>query len=182
MEALEAIMTRRSVRKFTSERVTDAHLETILRAAMAAPSASNGRPWRFVVVRDRERLVRLSKSTTFGGLLAGAGAGIVVCADRTALKYPGFWPIDTSAATENLLLAAHAIGLGGCWVGVHPIPTFKFAVRRAVGLPRWVVPVSLVGIGHPESVPAPVDRYEPRWVHHEQWGTVGDTTHENQGV
>ena len=170
MEALEAIMTRRSVREYTGGPVSDDDLETILKAAMNAPSAGNERPWRFVVVREPETLRRLAKATPFAKPLAGAGVGIVVCADRRALKSPGFWPIDTSAATENLLLAAHAIGLGGVWMGVHPIPMFKTAVRRIVGLPRLVVPVSLVAIGHPARLPAPVERFDPAFIHAERWG------------
>jgi nitroreductase len=171
MEAIEAIMTRRSVRQFTDCPVTDAELEIILKAAMNAPSAGNEQPWRFVVVRDKDNLRRLSKATPFARLLADAGAGIVVCADMRALKYPAaFWPIDTSAATENLLLAAHATGLGGVWIGVHPVAPFKAAVRRIVRLPRVVVPVSLVAIGHPATVPPRVERYDASFVHHEAWG------------
>jgi nitroreductase len=170
MEAIEAIMTRRSVRRFTESPVTDAELEVVLRAAMNAPSAGNEQPWRFVVVRERDNLRRLSKVTPFAGLLADAGAGIVVCADRRALKYPvAFWPMDTSAAVQNLLLAAHATGLGGVWIGVHPVAPFKAAVRRIVRLPRVVVPVSLVALGHPASVPPPIERYDVAFVHHETW-------------
>ena len=171
MEAIQAIMTRRSVRKFTEEPVSDAQLEVVLKAAMNAPSAGNEQPWRFVVVRDRDTLRRLSKATPFAGTLAEAGAGIVVCVDRRALKYPGFWLIDTSAATQNLLLAAHATGLGGVWIGVHPVWPFKAAVRRIVRLPRVVAAVSLVAIGHPAGVPMPVERYNPLFVHAERWGT-----------
>ena len=169
MDAIEAIMTRRSVRQFTGEMVTDEQLDIMLRAAMNAPSAGNERPWRFVVVRDAAALERLSRATLFAKPLSGAGAGIAVCADRLGLKYPGFWPIDTSAATENLLLAAHAIGLGGVWIGVHPIGPFKALVRRALDLPRHVVPVSLVALGHPASVPPPIDRYNPDFLHVERW-------------
>jgi nitroreductase len=113
-------MTRRSVRRFTDEPVGDVELEALLRAAMAAQSASNERPWRFVVVRDRERLGRLSKATPFAGALASASVEIVVAVDRGAMKCPGFWVIDCAAAIENMLLAAHATGLGGMWIGVHP--------------------------------------------------------------
>lgn len=169
MEAIEAIMTRRSIRRFTDEAVTEAELDTVLRAAMAAPSASNEQSWRFVVVRDRDVLTRLSEATTFAGALAGAPVGVVVCADRLALRYPGFCVIDCSAAIENALLASHAIGLGGVWIGVHPVPTFVHAVRRVIRAPRRVVPMSMVALGHPaESKPA-ADRYDPAKVHLETW-------------
>ncbi len=169
MDAIQAIMTRRSVRAFTSEPVTDDELELVLRAGMAAPSASNERPWRFVTVREPESLSRLSHATPFARPVKGASAAIVVCTDRLQLRYPGFWVIDCSAAIENLLLAAHAVGLGGVWIGVHPIAPFVSMVRRIIGAPRHVVPHSIVALGHPEQTPAPVDRYEPAWVHEEQW-------------
>jgi len=172
MDCLETILTRRSVRRFAETPVTDTHLETVLRAAMAAPSAGNERPWRFVVVRNRAALERLSRTTPFAKPLATAPVGIVVCADRRALRYPGFWPIDCSAAIENLLLAAHATGLGGVWIGVHPIGPFKLAVGRAVGVPRRVTPVAMIALGYPEAVPDAVDRYDAGYVHAERWNEV----------
>lgn len=157
------------MRAFTDEPVDDADMEVLLRAAMAAPSASNERPWRFVVVRDAATLRRLSKATPFAGALASAAAGVAVAADRGAAKYPGFWVIDRAAAIENMLLAAHACGLGGVWIGVHPIKPFAWNVRRSVGLPRRVAPHSLVAIGHPASLPGPVDRFENDWIRSERW-------------
>jgi len=169
MDAIQAIMTRRSVRQFTDEPVTDEQLDRVLRAAMAAPSASNGQSWRFVVVRERERLERLARATVFAAPMGRAPVGIVVCADRLTLKYPGFWVIDCSAAIENLLLAAHAEGLGGVWIGVHPIAPFRAAVRRTIEAPRTVVPHSMIALGHPAAVPPPVDRYDAGFVHAEKW-------------
>ncbi len=174
MEAIEAIMTRRSVRSFTEEAVTDAELDVVLRAAMAAPSASNERPWRFVVVRDPAAIARLARTTPFTGPLKSAPVAIVVCADRKAAKYPGFWVIDCSAAIENALVAAHATGLGAVWMGVHPIAPFSSAVRRAIGAPRHVAPHSLVALGHPVAAPPRVDRFEPTWVHEGAWGGDAD--------
>lgn len=169
MEALTAIRSRRSVRQFTDEPVTDEQLDVLLRAAMAAPSASNGQSWRFVTVRERERLDRLAGATTFAIPLRRAPLGIVVCADRLQLKYPGFWVIDCSAAIQNLLLAAHAEGLGAVWIGVHPILPYRRAVRRIIEAPPTVVPHSLIAVGHPVAIPEPVDRFRPDWVHEERW-------------
>lgn len=169
MDALEAIRTRHSVRRFTDEPVTDAELETVLRAAMAAPSATNEQPWRFVVVRDRAVLDRLAKATPFAGALARANAGIVVLGDRKPGRFPGFWVIDCSAAIENALLAAHAIGLGAVWIGVHPVAPFVYGVRRIVHPPRRVVPMSMIALGHPAEARPPVDRYRPEWVHADEW-------------
>jgi nitroreductase len=169
MEALKAIMTRRSVRHFSGEPVTDEEIETVLRAAMAAPSAHNGRPWRFVLVRDREILKRLSRATLYAKPLATAEAGIVVCAERSSVTSAGFWVIDCSAAIENALLAAHALGLGGLWMGVHPIAPFTAAVRRIIGAPRGVRIHSMIAIGRPAEAKEPIDRFEPDWVHPDHW-------------
>jgi nitroreductase len=169
VEAMEAITTRRSVRQFTPQAVTATEIEVLLRAAMAAPSAGNERPWRFVVVTDPAMLARLAKATPFAGALAGAPLGLVVCADRRSLKYPGFWPVDCAAAIENALLAAHAIGLGGVWIGVHPMAPLVWNVRRIVDVPKGIDPVSLVAIGHPAKALQAVDRYEPEWVHWQTW-------------
>jgi nitroreductase len=169
MDTLDAIATRRSVRRFSDAPLSDEQLDTVLRAAMAAPSASNGRSWRFVVVRDRDRLQRLAHATPFAGPVADAAACIVVCADRPTLKYPGFWVIDCSAAIENLLLAAHATGLGAVWLGVHPIAPFRSAVRRIIEAPVTVVVHSMIAIGIPAAVPAPVDRYDASFIHAERW-------------
>lgn len=170
MDMLEAIRTRRSVRQFTEEQMTDEQLELLLRAAMAAPSASNERPWQFVVVRDRGKLQELAKATPFAKPLSGASIGLVVAADRREMKYPGFWVIDCSAAIENLLLAAHAVGLGGVWIGVHPVGPFGWRVRRLVGLPLHIVPHSLVALGYPLQVPGAVDRFDRTRLHSERWG------------
>jgi nitroreductase len=169
MDAVEALMTRRSVRGFTADPVTDEELEVVLRAAMAAPSASNERPWRFVTIREPGAIARLARTTPFTAPLKTAPVAIVVCADRSATKYPGFWVIDCSAAIENALIAAHATGLGGVWMGVHPFRPFAGAVRRAIGAPRHVAPHSLIALGHPARIPAPVDRYETAWLHEETW-------------
>jgi len=169
MDTLEALMSRRSVRDFTDQPVTDAQLEVVLRAAMAAPSATNEQPWRFVVVRDPQRIARLALAKVLARPLKTAPAAIVVCADRTAAKTPGFWVIDCSAAIQNALLAAHATGLGAVWMGVHPITPFVAGVRRIIGAPRHVVPHSIIAIGHPAQTPPPIDRYRPEWIHEETW-------------
>ena len=169
MDAIQAIMTRRSVRKFTDAPVSDEDIDVVLRAAMAAPSATNEQPWHFVVVRDRTMLQRLAHATPYAGALTRAPLGLVVCADKRAARYPGFWVIDCAAAIENALLAAHAIGLGGVWIGVHPVGPLSLAVRRVVGLPRHIAPHSLVALGHPESVPEPADRFDPQRLHDDRW-------------
>jgi nitroreductase len=169
MEALKAIMTRRSIRRFSETPVADGEIETILRAAMAAPSAGNQQSWRFVVVTERERLERLAATSPFAGPLAQAPLAIVVCGETTGERHPGYWVEDCSAAMENLLLAAHSLGLGGVWLGYHPDAERVEKVRDELRLPDTVVPLGIAAIGHPDEEKPPTDRYEPVFVHREAW-------------
>lgn len=169
MDALEAIMGRRSIRQYTGEPVSDEDVETLLRAAMAAPSAHNGQPWRFVVVRDRAQLERLAVCTPFARSLATADVGIVVCTEKKIGPYAGFWVIDCAAAIENLLVAAHALGLGALWMGVHPIAPFGAAVRGVIGAPRGIAVHSMVAVGRPAKDKPPAERYDEAFVHRERW-------------
>src|SRR5450759_2515888 len=152
MDALDAIMTRRSVRKFTGEPVSEADIETILRAAMAAPSAFNQQRWRFVVVSDPERLAELSEATPYAGSLAGAAAGIVVCGETADERRPGYWVVECSAAAENALLAATALGLGSVWLGVAMYDDRIGNVRGILALPDHISPLAMIALGHPAEL------------------------------
>lgn len=169
MEALECIMTRRSIRRYGDERVADEQVETILRAAMAAPSAGNQQSWRFVVLTQRDRLVEAAHTTPYGAVLHECAFAIAVCADTRDLKHPAMWQQDCSAAVENALLAAHAIGLGGVWLGFWPKAERVEPLKEVLGLPQGVEPLAVLAFGHPDEAKAPADRYTPGFVHYEQW-------------
>lgn len=169
MDCLDAIMTRRSIRTYTAEPVTDEQLETLLRAAMAAPSAGNQQSWRFIVARDAAQREALSQATPYSGMIARAPIGIVICGDTHDLKHPGYWTQDCSAAIENLLLAAHAMGLGAVWIGVYPVPERVEAVRRICGIPEGIEPMSMIALGHPAEEKPPSERYDPSRVFSERW-------------
>lgn len=169
MDALDAIMTRRSVRTFTPEPVSASDTDTILRAAMAAPSAFNQQRWRFVVIRDTERLAQLSEATPYAGPLAGAAAGIVVCGETADERTPGYWIVECSAATENALLAASALGLGAVWLGVAMYDDRISKVRDILGLPDHVAPLAMIALGHPADRTDPAERFDADKVHNETW-------------
>jgi len=152
MDCLEAIHTRRSVRQFSDAGVTEAEVETLLRAAMAAPSAGNQQCWRFVVVRDGR-----------------APLGIVVLADTAAETFPGNWPNDCAAAVENLLLAAHASGLGACWLGVYPGEEREQAVAEIIGATDGMRPHCMIAVGRPEAPGPEVDRYRAEKIRVDRW-------------
>jgi len=170
MDALNALLTRRSVREFTAEPVTPEELETLMRAAMAAPSAGNQQPWRFVVTRDAQVLSRLSTATPYAAPMARGTLGIVVLADTRENRHPGYWVQDCSAAVENLLIAAHASGLGAVWIGVHPLPELEAAVREIVEAPDGFAALCMIAVGHPPGPGPEVDRYRAEWVRADRWG------------
>jgi nitroreductase len=169
METVEAILTRRSIRKYTDQPVPDELVAGLLRAAMAAPSAGNQQPWHFIVARDRALLEGIAAFHPYGGMAPQAQLAIVVCGDLHLEQRPGFWVQDCAAATENLLLAAHSLGLGAVWLGIHPRPERVEATQRLFELPDHIVPLSIVPVGYPAEHPGPVDRYDPRRVHHDRW-------------
>jgi nitroreductase len=171
-DVLSVIHSRRSVRTYTDEPVTETQLDTLLRAGMAAPTAGNAQPWSFVVVTDRAQLQSLADGLEYGRMLTKAGAAIVVCGlPEEAL--PGaardMWVLDCTAASENILLAAEGIGLGAVWVGVYPIEERVQHVRKALGLPASVVPLNVISIGHPTGVERAKNKYDPDRVRWQSW-------------
>ncbi len=163
---LSIVFARRSIRQYTSEPVTESDIQALLEAAMAAPSARNEKPWHFVVVRDRERLRRLAGVHQHAHMLERAAVGIAVCGVPAQSEY---WVQDTSAATENILLAATALGLGAVWIGVHPKPDREKRVREMLALPEEVTPLCLIAIGHPAEEKPPRTQFDPSRVHEERW-------------
>jgi nitroreductase len=169
MDAIEALMTRRAVREFTPEPVSEDQIETMLRAAMHAPSACNQQPWHFIVVTKRERLDAIAGVHPYAQMLKQAPLSIIVCGDLTLETCPGNWAIDCSAAMENLLLAAHAVGLGGVWVGIHPVEQRVKDFRALLGLPAFATPLCLAAIGRPAGPLPKVDRFKQERIHRDAW-------------
>ncbi len=169
MDTLEAILTRRSIRTYTEAAVSAEAVDTILRAAMAAPSAGNQQPWRFVVTRDRAVLDAMAGSTPYGTMLRQAPLGITVCADTRDLRHPQMWQQDCSAATQNALLAIHALDLGAVWLGFWPKMERVEPLREALGLPEGIEPLCVLAVGHPAEGQPPVDRFNPAAVHTDRW-------------
>jgi nitroreductase len=168
---LELIFGRRSVRIYSPGTVDETAVRTLLEAAMAGPSAMTKDPWRFVVVRRTETLRELAAALPGGKMLATAAVAIIVCGDQEAAfeQNISYLLQDCSAATENLLLAAHGLGLGACWVGVHPGAESIRRVRELLALPESIVPVAAIAVGRPgEQLPART-RYNESYVHAEKW-------------
>ena len=168
---LSFIFGRRSIREYQTASVPDEVVTDLLAAAMAAPSACAKDPWRFVVVRNRGTLQAIAGALPNGTMLANAAVGIVVCGDLRAAHGGelSYLLQDCSAATQNLLLAAHALGLGACWLGVHPRQPRIEALTKILHLPDKVVPVCCIAVGWPAEQKPPRTRLAPAYVHDDVW-------------
>lgn len=169
MDAIEAINKRRSIRKYTTQQVPREVVEELIRAAMMAPSAGNEQPWHFVIITDRAVLDRIMTIHPHAAMLKYAQTAVLICCDPSREKHKGYWVQDCSAATQNLLLAATAKGLGTVWLGVHPREERVAGLRNMLHLPEQIIPFSLIPIGYPDEEKGPVDRFDPTRIHHNRW-------------
>ena len=169
---LDAISARTSIRAYQDRPVGADTVELLLRAAMSAPSARNRQPWAFIVVDDKALLRQLADSLPYAQSAAAAPMAVVVCGVLTESQgaiNAGWWVQDAAAASENLLLAAHAVGLGAVWTGVYSYEDRVRAVRNVLGLPRHVVPLNVIPIGYPAENPAPKQKWDPAKVRRNGW-------------
>jgi nitroreductase len=173
--ALECILTRTSVRQYQPDRtISRDTVETLLRAAMSAPTAVNKQPWAFIALDDRAALDSLAQVLPYARMLTKAPLAIVTCGDLSKAidgedADKGFWIQDVSAATENLLLAAHAMGLGAVWTGVYPDAERVKDVQERLDLPANVIPLAVVPVGYPTGPQKPKEKWEPANVHFNKW-------------
>ena len=165
--ALDVIMTRTSIRNFTGDPVSREDLETILKAGMAAPTAMNTQPWRFVVVTDKEKIASTFGQGPRSGAFTTAGAVIVVCGQNDQRNM--FWYEDCSAAAENILLATHALGLGAVWTAGYPAQERIEPIQTTLSIPENVTPLCIIPIGVPAEDPEPKDKWKPENIHWEKW-------------
>jgi len=169
MNIIDAIVTRRSIRKYTDKEISDEQINLLLKAAMYAPSAGNNQPWHFVVIDNREIMNELMKVHPYAQMLKEAKLAVLICGDENLELGKGYWAVDCGASTQNLLLAAHGIGLGAVWLGVHPREERKKAIRQLIKLPENIQPFSLISIGYPaEKKPVP-ERFREERIHRNGW-------------
>jgi len=166
---MDAIMSRRSIRRYQNRPVEEPILKYCLEAAMAAPSAHNQQPWAFVVIDDRKLLEAIPGFHPYSRMLYEAPVAILVCGDNRDLKSPEFWPQDCAAAVENILLAACSRGLGSVWMGVYPKEPIMQGFRRLLELPEHLVPFALVALGYGAEEKGPSMRYDPERVFRNVW-------------
>ncbi len=169
--ALECIMTRASVRSYTDKQVDDSTVTKILRAGMAAPTAANQQPWRFVVVTDQALKDSITSAFEYTKMVEACSFAVIVCGDMDNLfdgdePEGGFWVEDCSAASENMLLAAHALGVGGVWCGIYPLKDREAKLRAILNLPSSLTPLNVMAFGYPSKPVSPKEKWDPSKIHY----------------
>lgn len=169
MNCIEAIKTRRSIRRYTDKEVSEDMIRTIIEAGMYAPSAVNKQPWHFVVIRDKNTFNKIMEVHPNSGMLKYANVAVLVCIDLNAQHDDGYGIQDCSAAVQNMLLATHELGLGAVWLGIYPRKPRQELLTKELNIPRHIEPLALISIGHTDVVKEIPDRYDESKVHFEKW-------------
>lgn len=171
MDGLETVLGRRSIRKYTGEQIPDSVIENLLRAGMYAPSAHNSQPWEFLVMRDSDKKKAASALGIYWGMLKDAPLGILVMANLNGYKGSdsSFFVQDCSAATENILLAARAQGLGGVWLGLYPKQDLMKGIMEVYCIPEHIIPFSLISLGYPAEEKMPHRTFHADKVHYDKY-------------
>lgn len=169
--AIECIMTRASVRAYTGQPVDKNLIDTILRAGMAAPTAANQQAWAFVVITDDSLKNRIAESFEYTKMVKDCAFAVVVCGNTDKLfdgdiARGGFWTLDCAAASENMLLAAHALGLGGVWCGIYPLADREKTLTGILNLPPNLTPLNVLSFGYPAATVSPKDKWQPSNIHY----------------
>jgi len=170
-DALTTIQERKSVRHFTGKQVSNNDIELLLHAAMAAPAAVHMLPWKFIVITDKVKLKALTEGLPFAQMLKKAGTGIVVCAvpEEAAMNSEVYAILDCTCASENILIAAEALGLGAVWTAVYPNNEHMDFVRKELYIPKHIIPLNVIPVGHPTGDDKAQVKYDANNIHWEKW-------------
>lgn len=166
---MDAIFRRRSIRKYTDKDISEKDLRQILDAGMCAPSAGNEKPWHFIIVKKREKLVQLANVHEYSLMIANCNTAVIVLGDTDLEVHKGMWVQDCSACVENMLIMATSLGIGSVWIGVHPVEKRETFIRNMYRLPQNIVPFAVVSLGYPEHEKEGGSRYDESRVHFVRW-------------
>ncbi len=169
MDTIKAIETRRSIRKYKTDPLSEEQIEILLKSAMKAPSAGNGQPWEFIIVKSQEGRNKIAQIHPYAQMVKDAPLCIIVCANPSISKYPNFWQQDCAAAIQNILLAAHAMGLGTVWTGIYPEEARTKDFKENFNLPENIIPMAGIVVGYPDQYVPPIDRYDSSRIHIEKY-------------
>ena len=169
MEVKQAILERRTIRKYSDKAISDETVTEIIRAGMYAPSAGNQQSWEFLIIRDRDKISKIKEFHPYAPMVESAGALILVCGNTNREVFEGYWVQDCSAAIQNMLLAAHDMGIGSVWLGIHPMADRIDAAKKLFNLPSGIEPLSIISFGYPaEKIPMP-ERFNSNFIHIDKW-------------
>jgi nitroreductase len=170
MNTLDAILTRRSIRKFQDKQIPKDIIKEILEAAMYAPSAMNEQSWHFIVIDDKNKLNEISTFHPGGGMCKTSPVAMLVCFDTKLEKYKNMSILDCAAATQNILLAAHEKGIGSVWISIHfRNDEVEESIKNLVKLPKNIIPVSLVALGYSSEEKQIPNRFKKERIHKNVW-------------
>jgi nitroreductase len=166
---MDPVISRRSVRRYQERQISSENIDTLIQAAMSAPSADDERPWHFIVINDQSLKKMISETNPFSYVVSEAPVAILICGDISKQKIEGFWVQDCAAATENILIEAQLQGLGAVWLGIYPIDGRIECMRRLMNIPDGIIPFSLVVLGYPADVIEPSKHFDTTRIHYNMW-------------
>lgn len=167
---VEALFHRRSIRKYSDLPVREEEVKKLLKAAMAAPSAGNQQPWEFIVIKDKNIMLEITRFHSYSQMLKEARLAIVVCGDpQREIKHSGYWIQDCAAATENILIEAQYLKIGSVWLGVYPEEDRVRNMRKLLNIPDNIIPFSIISLGYPAETKNPSDRFDAQRIHINKW-------------
>ena len=169
MDTMKAILTRRSVRSYKKRKIPENKIQELLKAAVSAPSAGNEQPWHFILIDKRDILDEITNFHPHSKMLLQAQFAIIVCGDTDLEKFKGYWMLDCSAATQNILLAARALGLGACWLGIYPRMERIKALKEMLKTPENIIPFAVISIGYTDKDQNTVERLDEFRIHKNKW-------------
>jgi len=169
MEVQEALLNRRSIRKYKDQKISKDDLNSILKAAMYAPSAMNLQAWQFILIDNKNVLIKTIKSIPYAEMLKQSAAAIIVCGDSSVEKNESWLLQNCSAAIQNILLSAHGLGIGTCWIAIHGMDDVYKNIKTQFNLPQNIVPVSLISLGYPDEFVKVEERFKKDKIHYNKW-------------
>lgn len=169
MQTLQTLKTRRSIRKYTDRKISDADIKEIITCAMYSPSGLDRQPWHFIVINKKELFDEIFKVTSHADMIKAASHAIIICGDNKLEENEGLLIQDISAAMENLLIAAHSLGFGGVWVGIYPFDDIEKGIRKLFTIPDNILPITMAVIGYPAESPELPDRFKEDRIHLNEW-------------
>jgi nitroreductase len=169
MDLQDALLNRRSIRKYKDQKIIKDELNSILKTAMYAPSAMNLQAWQFILIDDKNILIETIKSIPYAEMLKQSAAAILVCGDSAVEKNESWLIQNCSAAIQNILLSAHGLGIGSCWIAIHGMDDVYKNIKDQFGLPENIVPVSLISLGYPDETVITEERFNEEKIHYNKW-------------